>query len=115
MKKPINFYLLLIVSAPMGGCTTSTGVIPFGPDTYTITVQSELGGMTEAKKLALDESNLHCQSMGKQMMPVSTKGSTPLDAFGDPIPTYEIIFRCLSEDDPDLKSPASVEDDHIFI
>lgn len=116
MKKLMNHCLLLLFSLLLSSCfTTSTGVIPFGPDTYTVTAQSELGGMTEAKKKAIAESNSHCQSMEKQMMPVSTNSSTPIDAFGDPIPTYEFTFRCLLEGDPDLHRPNMVKDADIVI
>jgi hypothetical protein len=116
MKKLINHCILLFFSLLLSGClTSSTGVIPFGPDTYTVTAQSELGGITEAKKKAIAESNSHCQSIEKQMMPVSINSSTPLDVFGDPIPTYEITFRCLSEGDPDLHRPNMVKEADIVI
>lgn len=80
----------------MASCmTNSTGVLPFGPDTYTINVGSELGGQGAAKKAALVEASEHCASLGKEMHPMREIKSTERDVFGDAIPTYDFIFQCL--------------------
>jgi len=96
-----NLSLILLLT----GCARSTGVIPFGPDTYTITTDNELGGMGAAKKRAIQDANAYCSSSGKKMMPVSTYQSSQKDPVGDRIPTYELTFRCLATGDEDLKRP----------
>ncbi|MDB2603896.1 hypothetical protein N9Y59_04580 [Planktomarina temperata] len=80
----------------LAGCmSNSTGVMPFGPDTYTVNVGSELGGQGTAKKAALTEASEHCAALGKEMNPVREIKSTERDFFGDAIPTYDFIFKCL--------------------
>lgn len=110
-----DYYLILSALLLSGCMTNSTGVIPYGPDTFTVTAQSELGGMIEAKKKALSDANSHCESMNKKLMPVSESSSTPLDFVGDPIPTYEVTFRCLKDGDPDLRRPNMVKEADVVI
>ena len=50
-------YFFLFLFLILQGCyATSSGVIPFGPDTFTITADSELGGIGMAKKKAIQEA-----------------------------------------------------------
>ncbi len=48
------------------GCATSTGVIPAGPDTYTITTESRVGGEGTIKIRAIQDANAYCASSGKK-------------------------------------------------
>ena len=109
-------YFCVFLFLILQGCyATSSGVIPFGPDTFTITADSELGGIGMAKKKAIQEANLYCSNQGMQMMPVNSSKSTQIDFLGDRIPTYEFIFRCLMSGDSDLKRPVPEKEADIII
>ena len=66
---------VLIFSVLLFGCATSTGVIPAGPDTYTITTDSkvlllEAEANKRAIKRALQDAKAYCASSGKKMRTV---------------------------------------------
>ena len=81
----------------VAGCS-STGVMPFGKDTYTITATSLIA--SGAQKSALTKALAFCAESGLQMTPVSSQSST-----GGDFSTYEFVFRCLAEDDPAYTRP----------
>lgn len=83
---------------------TSSGVIPIGPDTYTIATTSELSPAL-AKKQAMEEAMTYCQSQGKEIMPMKTQHGSHRDAFGDNLATFDYTFRCLDRSDADLGRP----------
>ena len=93
----------LIFSILLFGCATSTGIIPAGPDTYTITTNARLGlGGGEAIKRAVQDANAYCASSGKKMKTVRTPRLSLRKNFADDdIPTYTITFRCLATGDKD--------------
>lgn len=99
MKHLTVFALLTI-----GACSTSTGVLPFGKDTFTVAVSSE-GGSALAKRNALTEANAFCAEKGLVMMPVSQEsGQQFAPGFASDIQgNYDLIFRCLSETDADYQ------------
>ena len=81
------------------GCAAPSGVLPIGPDTYSITLFSN---QLSARGPALKEAGDYCTQLGKKILvlniddkkvPVGTPGNT------------DIVFRCLSEGDPELKRP----------
>jgi len=76
--------------------------LPFGKDTYTLntTVHFTRGGPSGAKTSGLQEASAHCVKLGKYMLPVSTESGR----YGE-YATYDVVFRCLSEDDPDNIRP----------
>lgn len=98
-------------------CVSSSGVLPFGPDTYTLTVESTYKGMSAATKEAITEATKYCQSEGKYFFPKNTNQKSTVTSFGDPMDTYSLIFRCLFESDPEYqrsnwgKSPDTVIED----
>jgi len=81
-----------------------------GPDTFTLSTSSEIGGIPRAKKMALTEANRHCANLNMKMLALNTSQSTQPDFMGDPIGHYEVIFRCLKDDDPELVRPDFVAD-----
>ena len=95
--------ILIVASATLAACAHS-GVVPMGPDTYMI-ANSEWGftsgGVQKAK--VMQEASAYCASIGKQMLPVSTKQNDV--SFGK-TPAAEVQFRCLSPGDPELQRPA---------
>ena len=90
----------LIFSILLFGCATTTGVIPAGPDTYTITTDSSIGGVVAVKIRAIQDAKAYCASSGKKMKTVRPPSlSSRKNFFGSKIPTYNITFRCLATDD----------------
>jgi len=84
----------------LAGCT-NTGILPAGPDNYTLTKRMPLswamwGGMTAAEKDALTQANTFCEQKGLKFVP-NTMGQT---AEGDDQAAYTVNFRCLSPNDP---------------
>ncbi len=95
--------IIIVLAAFMSACTSS-GVIPMGPDTYTIGTTSELSPAF-AKKQAMKEAVAYCQSQGKEVMPLQTQSGAHRDAFGDNLATFDYTFRCLDRGDKDLGRP----------
>ena len=98
---------VLIFSVLLFGCATSTGVIPAGPDTYTITTDSkvlllEAEANKRAIKRALQDAKAYCASSGKKMRTVKPpRRSSRKNFVGNKIPTYNLTFRCIATDDED--------------
>ena len=86
----------------VSGCATSTGIIPMGPDTYTITAESEFGS-GGAKKKALSEANKFAEDAGKYMIPVNVNTGGEYDPVGDYHNTYELTFRLVTKNDPEYR------------
>lgn len=85
-----------IIVLVLAGCSTGSGVLPSGPDTYTISERRApvLGGAMKAKEVALTEANDFCQQKGKAFFTVSEKeGAFPA---GNPWGNtdYAVTFRC---------------------
>jgi hypothetical protein len=53
---------MAIICAALSGCQTSTGILPAGPNTYTLSKHTApiLGGSTTAEQQALTEANAYC-------------------------------------------------------
>lgn len=86
-------------------CTSTTGVVPIGQDTYMIGSQGKSpGGFSgsEAKVLAFAEAQKFCSTRGKSVQIINTQQSDM--SFGKNA-TAEIQFLCLSEGDPELGRP----------
>jgi hypothetical protein len=66
-----RFAWVLVV--PLLGCTSSSGILPAGPDTYTVTerLAPVRGGGTEAQRIALTEANTYCQQQNRVFVPVN--------------------------------------------
>lgn len=93
---------VLILSILLFGCATSTGVRPAGPDTYTITTDSRVGGVSAIKKKGIHDAKAYCASSGKKLRTVRPPTlSTHKNFFGNENTTYTLIFRCLATGDED--------------
>ena len=94
--------ILIVVTAILAACAHS-GVVSIGPDTYMI-ANSEWGftsgGVQKAK--VIKEASDYCNSIGKQMLPISTSQN---DVAWGKTPAAEVQFRCLSQGDPELQRP----------
>ena len=95
-----------VLAASLWGCTTSsTGILPAGPNTYTVseTVAPIQGGGAEAQRRAITEANAYCGKMDKVFVPDNmSQGGNLANQYG---PTgYNVTFRCLAADDPAVAS-----------
>jgi hypothetical protein len=77
----------------LAGCSTSSGVLPYGPDTFTLSEHRGpvLGGAGAARTAAITEANAYCQKMGATFKPADgQEGGASL--YG---PTsYTLTFHC---------------------
>jgi hypothetical protein len=91
--------LMAATLAFLAACSTSSGILPAGPDTYTLTEHRApvLGGASEAQKSALTEANNFCTEKGRVFVPAMMQpgGHNP---YGQT--EYGVTFRCLRPDDP---------------
>ena len=96
---------LVLLSFSLAGCATlSSGPVQIGRDTYMLArnggVLATSGGIIKAELYR--EAYSFCMQKRKELMPV-TESSNDYSAFQ--YASAEIQFRCLSENDPDLKRP----------
>jgi hypothetical protein len=92
-----------IIAAALSGCAMSSGILPAGPDTYTVTERFApiRGGATTAQQTALTEANSFCAEQGRQFTPLDMKELTSANPYGNT--SYAVTFRCLLPGDPELK------------
>lgn len=86
----------------VGGCAATTGVLPAGPDTYTITEKFSpfRGGSTEAKRAALTKANDFCVEKGRVFVPSIMREAGYKPDYGNT--GYMVTFRCLPSNDPNV-------------
>jgi len=62
----------------LAACGSTTGILPVGPGTYTITERFATirGGSDTAKTDALTQANAYCAQQGKQLMSTNMKRET---------------------------------------
>jgi len=98
-RKPLLSVLGLLAS----GCITSSGVVlPYGPDTYTISTSAYDNAASRAA--AIKRANEYCGEQGRVMMPESelTKRSQ-VGEWG--LPGTDFTFMCLESGDARLEPP----------
>src|SRR3984957_2248502 len=92
---------IVALGAALGGCASSTGILPAGPDTYTLTERFApvRGGGDEAQRDALTKANQFCADKGRQFVPaMMNPAGNQTNPYG---PTgYAVTFRCLLPNDP---------------
>ena len=96
MSKLIGFVIALSASAlMMGGCTTTSGVLPAGNGNFTVTTGASpgAGGLSESKKIAYTEANEFCRKQGKTVSVVN-ESSEPMVFWGDGKANTSLRFRC---------------------
>jgi hypothetical protein len=98
----------LVATLCLTACAASTGILPAGPDTYTVTeaYAPVRGGSTTAKQVALPEANQFCEERGRKFLPMNmSEGPTK----------YTVTFRCLLPTDPELQRPNFQQTPNIVI
>ena len=92
------------VLAALTACASTTGIVPVGPDTYTVSASAtaERGGTMGARILAIQQAGRYCTSIGRELLVTNITTKT-INRFGEGF--SDVIFRCLPQGDPDLRRP----------
>jgi hypothetical protein len=94
MANAVQAFLLVVATAIMlGGCDRSRGIVPAGPDTYTLTERHAAirGGRDEAGRDALLQAHDFCITMGGSSCPsLWVKQPSPLSVFCLMIPRLRL-------------------------
>ena len=102
MQSPISFAVAAAAAVLATACASSSGVLPLGPDTYSISAHAApaRGGAPSARKSALSEASAHCSSLSKEVL------VTNITTTGEPICCgVDVIFQCKKSGDPELAAP----------
>ena len=90
-----NLRILLPAALLTSGCTGTSGIIPVGPDTYTVSEMRAplVGGGPAARDAVLAEAAAFCSSQGRTVVPLELRPD------GDPYTPYyptafDATFRC---------------------
>jgi len=89
----LRYLILMIPMLAIGCSTTSSGVMNYGNNNYSIATSSEYG-LSQAKKEAVTEANKFCSSIGKTMQPVSTDSGSEQGCIASTSITYDLVFSC---------------------
>lgn len=102
--KHIKIAGALMSALLLSACANSSGVLKTGTDSFTISTSASpgRGGIPAAKKIAYQEANEECSRHGLEIFTVSEKAASPTWTEG--MATMELNFRCLSSNDPAVKS-----------
>lgn len=105
--------LVTTIALLIAGCSGS-GVVPMGRDTYMIAKDGSFttfgGGAVKAE--LYQEANTFCEGKGKHLMPV--KEASRDSGYGR-YANAELQFRCLSENDPELRRPTLESEPNVKI
>jgi len=83
----------------LSGCAVSTGILPAGPDTYTVTdhLAPIRGGGIEAKRVALSGANSFCQQQDRVFVPVTMDQTGNLsNPYASGVLSVSFLARCAS-------------------
>jgi hypothetical protein len=85
----VRAFLLVVATAIMLSGCGSRGILPVGPDTYTLTERNAVirSGGDEAERDALLKAHDFCTTMGRKFVPSNVGQAT-------------VTFKCLLPDDP---------------
>jgi hypothetical protein len=103
-KISMKLFGMAAFCALLGGCASSTGILPAGPDTYTISERYApiRGGGVEAQRESLTKASEFCVQQGLQFVPAVMGTSGAQSPYG---PTgYTVTFKCLPQSDAAAKS-----------
>lgn len=97
-----------MAAAILAGCTSSSGVVPAGQNTYMIArTQWGFAGTSPIKADALKEADDYCRQRGKTMKVLKIV-EKPLKLGSEP--AAEMYFQCLEANDPKIKTSPGPQD-----
>lgn len=96
MKVPARQIVAVIVSATVAGCAASSGILPVGPNTYTVTERFSVirGGSLVAEQTALSEANDFCAQRGQQFVAIDMMMLASISNASNTNTGYSVTFRC---------------------
>jgi len=97
--------IFIAVASILSGCVSTSGVLPMGKDTYSLTVSVSGSGFdadnaTKAKKEAITQSADYCKNLGKEVLVQNVSGRNLLSGGS----VYDVIFQCLNANDSALST-----------
>ena len=102
MKKYFLLLCCIVSLLVSSGCASSTGVMPWGPGVYSVTVDQDktlFTSLNDAERKAYVEASQYCGAMGKDVeVDTFSHGSTRWHY------NAKLVFRCISRAAPDESS-----------
>ena len=103
MKKLVLISSVCLLTA----CVSSSGVMPMGKDTYTLTVSVsdsvfDSENATKAKKEVMSQSASYCKTLNKEILVKNISSNTSGKSSTS---NYDIVFQCLNANDSALTKP----------
>lgn len=99
----LHLAILTAFAAVLTACSSSSGILKMGPDTYTISTSASpgRGGVPAAKRIAYQEASAECLSRGLEVFTLSEKTASPTWTEG--MAKMDLNFRCLQSEDPEFQ------------
>lgn len=101
MKKSL---VLVLITGLVGGCATTSDIVPYGKDTYMLSASDMWGGYAggSLQVRAAERANEYCRSKGKVFV-VRNSGTAGVQGWTGTSST--LIFSCVDERDPENVRP----------
>ena len=105
MKKVLILGVVFTIAACSTTSDSTKDIVPIGKDTYMVGRAGSIfvDSGSEVKAQLFKDANAFCISQGKVIMPISTKQEDKI--MGVSAASAELQFRCLNENDPELRRP----------
>lgn len=100
----MKLIIIYMATIFLASCSSSSGVINIGADTFTISTSASpgKGGVPAAKQLAYQEASHECAKRGNlEVFTISEKASSP--TWTDGMARMDLNFRCLRVDASEFK------------
>ena len=100
MKKVI----IMFYATFLFGCASTSAVVPYGKDSYIVSVDDVWGGYSPGKLQikAAQKANAYCAKQGKVVRVRNTSGQ---GVHGWTSTSSNLIFSCIDESDPENTRP----------
>lgn len=106
-----------LIALGVVGCVYPSAVMQMGPDTYSVVGTSEFG-YGSAKEVAIKEANKFASEKGLFILVLNDRHATHSDinrSMSGVMHSVEIIFRLVSQTDPEYKRPNYTSEPKIVI
>jgi hypothetical protein len=96
--------LLFVILFALCGCASQSKIVPYGKDTYLISVDDALGGYSPngLQVKAAEKANAYCASMGKV---IQVRNTNSQGNWGWTATSSSLIFSCIDESDSENRRP----------
>ncbi len=100
---------VIAVTALLGGCVTTSDIVPMGKDSYMVS-GAGTGGLSYGKTMpaALKAANAYCTKQGKFMVPRHTETQGRFNG-----EAADLLFSCVAADDPEYTRPNMRKDNGV--